>query len=243
MLPLRGLLPFGTSMNPFLDPSIRAVYFDAVGTVIHPAKPVAHTYALAARRHGADVDAALLQPRLFAAYVRQEVADAGTGWRTSELREADRWRDIVADVLPELPDSTACLAELLAEFARPEAWVVAEGAAEVFDRLAARGLILGMASNFDARLADIVAALPELKRVSEKCLISSVLGWRKPAPEFFAGVVASAGVSAEKILFVGDDIRNDIEGATAAGMRAVRIDRDGAGAISGGIRQLSELLG
>ena len=229
--------------TPFLDPSIRAVFFDAVGTVIHPAKPIERTYADAARRRGATVDAESLRPRLMRAYVRQEVVDAETGWRTSESREADRWRDIVAEVLPELPDSTACLLELLEEFARPEAWTVAEGAAEVFDSLEARGLVLGMASNFDARLADIVAGLPELARVRERCLISSVLGWRKPAPEFFAEVVRAAGVPAGNILFVGDDTRNDIDGAAAAGMRTVRIDPTGPDGVPGGIRRLRELLG
>ena len=53
------------------------------------------------------------------------------------------------------------------------------------------------------------------------------VGWRKPAPHIFQHAQNAVGCSAEECIFVGDDLRWDIEGSKAAGMRAVLIDRDG----------------
>ena len=63
-----------------------------------------------------------------------------------------------------------------------------------------------------------------------RLVISSEVGWRKPAPEFFAALCRSAGVPAECVLYVGDDPANDYAGAEAAGLRAVLLDRTGRGA-------------
>jgi putative hydrolase of the HAD superfamily len=103
-------------------------------------------------------------------------------------------------------------------------------------------MILGMASNFDARLAEIVAAKPEWEPLAERLVISSVAGWRKPAPEFFAQMIAVAGQSAEHILYVGDDRRNDYEGARNAGMRAVLFSPESTNDDCQWIEKLSQLV-
>jgi FMN phosphatase YigB (HAD superfamily) len=52
-------------------------------------------------------------------------------------------------------------------------------------------------------------------------------GWgvSKPAPEFFARIVAEAGCEPSEIAYVGDRVDNDVEPALAAGMFAVHIRR------------------
>lgn len=52
-------------------------------------------------------------------------------------------------------------------------------------------------------------------------------GWgvAKPAPEFFAKVVAVSGREPEEILYVGDRLDNDVRPAGAAGMRTALIRR------------------
>jgi HAD superfamily hydrolase (TIGR01662 family) len=52
-------------------------------------------------------------------------------------------------------------------------------------------------------------------------------GWgtRKPAPEFFARVVAAAGVPAAQIAYVGDRVDNDVLPANRAGMVSVFVRR------------------
>jgi putative hydrolase of the HAD superfamily len=220
---------------------IRAVFFDAVGTLIAPRVPVSRTYAEFARKHGADIDEETVQRVFREAFSRQEKKDCHDDWRTDENRERLRWRAIVEEVLAPA-DPEPCFTELWNWFASPEAWTAQGDTAAVLEEIGRRGLLVGIASNFDARLCGLVAKLPELQRLRERCMISSLVGWRKPAKEFFAAVAASAGCAANEILFVGDDLRNDIHGATAAGLRAVLFDPDGRGEGGQRIRQLRDLL-
>ena len=75
------------------------------------------------------------------------------------------------------------------------------------------------------------------------------MGVRKPSPEYFAAVLADLGLSAGRVVLVGDDWQADVEGALAAGLWAVwfnpRDGEDRRGARVGtihGMRALPELL-
>ncbi|GAB3967847.1 HAD family hydrolase [Plantactinospora veratri] len=48
---------------------------------------------------------------------------------------------------------------------------------------------------------------------------------KKPAPEFYAAVVAAAGVPPSSVVHVGDSPGKDVEAAQAAGLRAVWLNR------------------
>jgi FMN phosphatase YigB (HAD superfamily) len=52
-------------------------------------------------------------------------------------------------------------------------------------------------------------------------LLSSELGVRKPHPDFFAMVIAAAGVAADRIVFIGDTLEKDVLAPLAAGMHAI----------------------
>lgn len=211
-----------------VGPGTRAVFFDAVGTLLFPDPPAAVVYAAAARRAGVNLSPAEIRARFVAAYRVEEEADRTAGWVTSEERERDRWRAIVAATLRELPDPDAAFDELYDHFSKPAAWRVAPHAADVIARLGSRGLVVGMGSNYDARLRSVLDGLPELGALRGRVVVSSAIGFRKPAAEFFREVVRIAGCSPHEILFVGDDAENDYEGATAAGLRAVLLDPRGA---------------
>ena len=199
----------------------RAVFFDAVGTLLYPTAPPQVTYAEAARRQGVALDPARVLSRFRAAFRAEEEVDRAAGWVTSEVREVERWRRIVAASLPELPDPGRGFAELFAHFARPDAWAVRPGAGEILTELDRRGVVLGIGSNLDARLFDIVAGHDGLRPVAGRVVVSAAVGYRKPSPEFFEAVIRAAGCPAGDVVFVGDEAVNDYDGASAAGMRAV----------------------
>ncbi|MEU7585997.1 HAD family hydrolase [Micromonospora sp. NPDC049230] len=50
---------------------------------------------------------------------------------------------------------------------------------------------------------------------------------KKPAPEFYAAVVAAAGVPAEQIAYVGDSWEHDVVAPRRAGLRSVWLNRHG----------------
>jgi putative hydrolase of the HAD superfamily len=209
-----------------IPPDVRAVCFDAVGTLIHPEPSAAAVYAAVARSLGSRLIEPEIAARFRIAFTREEAFDIANGLRTDEERERRRWRHIVAEVLHDVCDGERCFEELFAHFARPDAWRLDPGAAAVLAELERRGYVLGMASNYDRRLRTVAAGLPALRPLRH-LIISSEAGWRKPAPEFFAALCKHTGLSLGEVLFVGDDRVNDYDGAKAAGLRAVLVGADG----------------
>jgi FMN hydrolase / 5-amino-6-(5-phospho-D-ribitylamino)uracil phosphatase len=69
---------------------------------------------------------------------------------------------------------------------------------------------------------------------------------QKPAPGFYAAVLAAAGCAAEDAVYVGDSWEHDVVAARAAGLSAVWLNRAGAPLPAGGvadaeIRSLADL--
>jgi putative hydrolase of the HAD superfamily len=231
-------------MKALLPPDTRAVFFDAVGTLLFP-KPSAPTvYADVARRAGLELPVDDVRTRFLAAYRAQEKLDRAAGWVTSEEREVERWRTIVSETLRGVPDPDACFHELFEHFAKPTAWEVDPHIGFVLGKLLERGFVVGMGSNYDARLLSVLAGFPELAPLRERVVVSAAVGFRKPAGEFFRGVIASVGCEADQIVFVGDDLENDYHGAEAAGLHAVLLDPRGKYmSVKRAVGGLSQLLG
>lgn len=207
---------------------IQAVFFDVGGTLLLP-ESVGHVYARIARKYGARDEPEELAARFRRAFARQEEIDRQHGWRTDHDRERRRWRDIVTETLPEAADEPDCFEELYRHYAQGRAWTLAEGAAELLEVCRARGLVVGLASNYDERLHEVLEGHPLLCDLRHR-IISAEIGWRKPAAEFFDGLTARTGLPAGCILHVGDDRLSDFEGALAAGLQAILLDPNGKNA-------------
>jgi putative hydrolase of the HAD superfamily len=194
------------------------------------------------RRFGSKRITAEIRPRFLEAFAREEALDYANDLRTSETREIDRWRRIVGEVLDDVSDPQGCFRELFEHFSLPEAWRCDPDAAATIQTLARQGYVLAMASNYDHRLRSVVAGFEVLSALRH-LIISSEVGWRKPAPQFFLAVCQALALVPEKILYVGDDRINDFEGARAAGLRSVLFDPRGkhAGREPPPIRTLTEL--
>ena len=89
-----------------------------------------------------------------------------------------------------------------------------------------RGLTLVIASNWDCSLPDWLepAGLMELV---DGVVTSADARAAKPDAAVFVKALEVAGVEPERALHVGDSVENDVEGARAAGIRALLVARDG----------------
>ncbi|MBF4598179.1 HAD family hydrolase [Curtobacterium sp. VKM Ac-2889] len=85
-----------------------------------------------------------------------------------------------------------------------------------------RGLVVGIAGN---QPAEVEAQLRAAGFSPHFLASSAAWGVEKPSPEFFARVVAEAGLEPGSILYVGDRLDNDVLPARAAGMRTAFIRR------------------
>ena len=51
-------------------------------------------------------------------------------------------------------------------------------------------------------------------------------GLRKPHPQIFTDTLAQLGIGVEQAIYIGDSFENDYQGAQAAGLKSILIDRD-----------------
>jgi putative hydrolase of the HAD superfamily len=223
-------------------PDVAAIIFDAVGTLLHPNPAAAEAYVMVGRRFGSRHDVDVIRERFRAGFSREEEADGRNNLRTSEAREVQRWRNIVCTVLDDVPDQEACFSALFEHFAQPDAWRCDPEAGIVLAELSRRGILLGIASNFDQRLRRVVAGFEELRPVAEHLIISSEIGWRKPAPAFFTALCEHFCLPAERLLLVGDDRHNDYDGARAAGLQAILLDSNPLLGVERRVSSLGSLL-
>ena len=221
---------------------VRAIVFDAVGTLIHAEPPVADVYHLAGWQHGSQLTRDEVGQRLRAAFAAAEAGEGLVREATSESRERERWRGIVAAVFDDVPQAAAAIYDgLWRHFAQAESWRTFDDAAATLAELSERGYRLAVASNFDRRLRRIVQADPSLRRI-ERCFISSEIGYPKPDARFFQAASEQLGLAPAEILLVGDDWTNDILGARAAGWQTVWLARKATQSAEPHIGSLSELL-
>lgn len=223
---------------PSMLNGIRWVLFDAVGTLIYPDPPVAHVYQAVAARFGSR----LSMKEIDARFRRSLAAEQTCGAPTSEANERERWRRIVGAVIDDVPaDGNAVFEQLWTHFAQPQSWRLFADVQMTLARLHQRGYRLGIASNFDDRLNEVVRGHSGLARL-EIVFVSSDLGFTKPHLQFFRAVEERLGAERAQIALVGDDEVSDVQGATAAGWRAIRLDRCGECSGAGTILSLGEML-
>jgi putative hydrolase of the HAD superfamily len=130
-----------------------------------------------------------------------------------------------------------------------ERFIVREGFMPVFGdvedalvRLRSRGLRLGVLSNFPPHLEDTLRQ-HGIHGYFDFFVVSSLVGLEKPDPAIFELAIERAGSPRETILYVGDSLDDDIDGAAAVGLPAILIDRQNRHpeAACARIKSLSEL--
>lgn len=226
---------------------LKAVFFDAAGTLLEAREPVGQTYARIAKKHGVDADVAVISAAFRRAFASAPGLAFGPGRPVGELERLERewWRRLVGKSFEGLGcfDSfDRFYDELFGYFAEPAHWVPVAEAHSVLHGLQESGLDLGVISNFDSRLHRILDGLG-LSRYFKSVTISTEAGFAKPAREIFAAALATIGVGASEAVHVGDSEHMDLNGARAAGLGAILIDPglDGAEAINGRTARVSSL--
>jgi putative hydrolase of the HAD superfamily len=207
---------------------LRAVSFDAAGTLFHPVRPVGELYAMVAARHGIAADGATLHTRFRRAFAAAPPL-AFPGVPAPELRARERawWRAVVAEVFAGIPtrDFDAYFDDLFAFFGSGEPWRADPAAAPLLRALRARGTRILVVSNFDARVREVLRGL-DLLALIDQVTLSSEAGAAKPDPAIFAHALAAARLAPREVLHVGDTVREDLAAARAAGLPVLLVGGD-----------------
>lgn len=219
---------------------IRAVLFDAGSTLLYPDPRVEAVYAREFAKDGASFSSEEVARALARAWEDVQAADRYGG----VAGEPEFWRaflDRVRGLLDGARVSPECFARLAQHFRTPSSWGTYEDVASALDVLEERGFLLAIVSNWDSHLPALLESL-DLSRRFRVVAVSATEETGKPQPEIFWRTCARLQVSAAEALHVGDSLREDYEGAQAAGLSPLLLDRqDRHAGIAKRIRSLLEL--
>ena len=227
-------------MDPRREPvRVEAVLLDAYGTLVTLDNPAGRLGALLAaegHRHPPERVAAALRAEVLHYRAHHDEGRDPASLASLRLRCAAVLAEGLGDDVPPLPRLTEILVQALSFALLPDA-------VPALDALEDAGLRLGVVSNWDCGLADVLDDLGVGDRF-EVVAASAVVGAGKPDPAIFHHALDALGVAPGEALHCGDLPAYDCAGAAAAGVRAVLIDR--AGGTAGGpcptIAALPELL-
>ena len=204
-----------------------AVFFDAGETLVHPHPTFPDLFAEILRRAGHDVSADTVRGRTHVVFDRfRQAAETNELWTTSPERSRRFWHDVYGTFLRELgiPREDELIDVVYAAFTDRANYELFEDVVPALDRLRAAGLKLGVVSNFEEWLEQLLEELG----VSEYFVvrvISGLEGLEKPDPRIFEIAMDRAGVVPEASVYVGDNPEFDVDPTAALGMFPVLIDR------------------
>jgi putative hydrolase of the HAD superfamily len=212
---------------------LRAVTFDITGTLVHSPR-LSEIYWQVLDRHGHRVRLRAVRRELPHTFedMACQVDHRWDRFTAHSGGERGYWRAFLECLCRRLgthAPSRFAAAELFDRFRRAESWEVFEDVVPTLESLGEQGLRLGVVSNWDHRLPDLLADLG-LAPFFDTITYSSMCGVEKPHPHIFQQCLAALDVPPARALHVGDRALEDAEGALGAGMRALRLDRsEGSG--------------
>lgn len=233
--------PEPTEVVPKLDPleDIRAVFFDVYGTLIISSvgdislvedenRDALMTRSMAAYGYGVphhQRDGVSQKFREIIAEHQSKEKAAGTDWPEVEIRKV--WRDLLSHC--GYPETSQENCELLATYYEAQVnavWPMPH-AGTLLQEINKRGLHLGIVSNaqfftplmFEAFFQKNVEALGFLP---EHCHWSFAHLKAKPSTALYenaAKVLSRTGITPEQVLYIGNDMRNDVAPAHKVGFK------------------------
>ena len=200
----------------------KAVLFDVDFTLIHPG-PVfgGEGYQAFCARHGMDVDSSRFDDAVArAAHLLDGPEDAPYN---AEIFIAYTSR-IIEEMGGRGPRVDACSREIYEEWAACQHFEMYDDVRTVLRALAESGIRIGLISNTQRCLTSFQSHF-ELEGLIAGTVSSFEHGFMKPHPSIFTAALNRVGARPDEAVMVGDSIRQDIEGALRAGLRAILLHR------------------
>jgi putative hydrolase of the HAD superfamily len=209
----------------------KVILLDAVGTLFGVRGSVGEVYSAIAAEFGVQVQAealneAFLQafaafpPPVFPGATSEEIPYCEFEWwhRVAEFT----FRQVGA--FEQFANFTEFFDELYQHFATAEPWFIYPDVLPALEQWRRIGIQLGIVSNFDSRLNYVLDAL-KLTEFFTSITISTQIGVAKPDPKIFTAALEKHYCDAKDAWHIGDSFRQDYEGARAAGLRAILVER------------------
>lgn len=208
----------------------RVVFFDVGNTLIFPSPSVAEVCREVIEARGLTAppleEIERLMP-LADRYYEDRYWEDDSFW-TKEERAAALWTDMYEVLFSALgfDDSTAgdLAHDIYQAFGSATRWEPYDDVRPGFEELKARGIAIGLISNWDTRLGDIFKELGLTEFLD--CVVSSAaVGVHKPDPRIFEVALKRLGATAADAVHCGDHYFSDVIGARTVGITPVLMNR------------------
>jgi putative hydrolase of the HAD superfamily len=202
--------------------TIRAVIFDVDFTLIYPGPTFrGEGYHAFCARYGIEVDPSRFEQAVASAAPLLDGPD-------DTLYDAEIFIAYTRHIIEHMGGGgsriDACAREIYAEWAACHHFQLYDDVPGVLRALHASGIRIGLISNSHRCLASFQSHF-ELQGLIAAAVSSSDHGLMKPHPSIFSAALQLVDVPAQQAVMVGDSLRQDVEGALRAGMRAVLLHR------------------
>jgi putative hydrolase of the HAD superfamily len=241
-------------LPPIPDP-LDCVLFDAGDTLLAPAPSFQGRFVAVAAAAGLPLEEAAVDAAIAEAV---RAAEWPSDW-TDPATQRGFWVGFYRKVLAALghqddgpegsgepqgggPVGREVAEALFAAFSDPAGYRLFDDVRPALEALAGRGVTLGVVSNFEPWLEDVLA-LQGVDHLFAAVAISGKLGVAKPDPEIFRAALKEAGAEPEATVHVGDQPVNDVAAARAVGITPVLIDRYGRHPDPDGVHRVEDLPG
>src|SRR5436309_11219896 len=207
--------------------SLKAIFFDAVGTLFYLNGTVGYHYALVGGEVGLTLKADQLDRAFYSAWKEMPQRAAIDGPREND--DKGWWRELVDLVLDQVAPSLSefdrdnFFEVAYQHFAEAGVWELYPEVSGVLEELQPR-FQLAVVSNFDGRLRFILEHLG-ISKYFAHVFVSSEIGADKPDPEIYRRALTLMDLKSSEVLHVGDDSQRDWKAASAAGLSVFRLDR------------------
>ena len=217
--------------SPNAEPP-KVIFLDAMGTLFGLKSSVGEIYQQFASLHGVETDAKSLNNAFINVYkAAPPLAFSEIELTTITQLEFVWWKNVVratferVEALNKFGSFTDFFAEVYTYFATKEPWYIYPDVVPCLQTWQQKKIELGVISNFDTRLNQILKTL-ELERFFTSITISSVAGFSKPDQNIFKIALKKHGFMPQQVWHIGDSKKEDYQGAKSIGINAFWLNRD-----------------
>jgi putative hydrolase of the HAD superfamily len=203
----------------------KAVFFDVDFTLIYPGPAFqAEGYRDFCAKHGMAVDAgAFAEAVRSASVILDEPEDAVY----APQMFLDYTRHIIERMGGRGPGVDACARDIYDSWTGCQHFLMYDDVPDALRWLAAQDVRVGLISNSQRSLEGFQRHFA-LDGLVDAAVSSSEHGYMKPHPSIFEAALRLVDVRAADAVMVGDNLRQDVDGARRVGMRGVLVRRPGA---------------
>lgn len=208
----------------------KVIFLDAMGTLFGLKGTVGEVYGKIAEEFGVRVDYPSLNQAFFASFQEtSSLAFPNCSLNDIPTLEKQWWLNVAKasfhkiDQLTQFNDFSAFFERLYLYFASQDPWFVYSDVIPTLEDWQQQGVILGIISNFDSRLFQVLESL-KLDHFFSSITLSSIAGYAKPNGKIFEIALAKHQCLPSQVWHIGDHQKDDYEGAKQLGIKAFLVD-------------------